>query len=313
VTVETLARLPAGLRADRFARVPGLVECAVRVVVSVDAEAERVDVVTEIDNAVRDHRLRVEFATRTRTLTHRAGAAFALLERPNRVPPRPGWVEPPTMERCVHDVVAVDGPTAGLAVGVDGLRDYAVLRDGATIAVTLLRAVGWLSRGDLRERRGHAGPALETPTAQCPGPQRFRYCVVPLTADRSLGRAVPIVREFLSPVWTARGDGAPRTYLRITADPDDALVQLTALRSGPDGTIVLRLASLSSEPAAATLHAHRPIRGARAVDLREGWGDLGNTGLEVVRTAAPLELLADGSAVARLAPYEIGTWAVTLG
>ena len=50
---------------------------------------------------------------------------------------------------------------------------------------------------------------------------------------------------------------------------------------------------------------------ARAVDLREGDAALGNTGLEVIRTAAPLEL-ADGTAQATLAPYEIGTWAVTL-
>jgi alpha-mannosidase/mannosylglycerate hydrolase len=313
VTVDTVVRLPAGLRPDRFARVAETVDCAARFRVSLDSGADRVDVELEIDNRARDHRLRVELDTRTRTLTHHAGAAFSLLERANRVPPRPGWVEPPTMERCVHDVVAVRGPTAGLAVGVDGIRDYAVLRDGATIAVTLLRCVGWLSRGDLRERRGHAGPALETPSAQCIGPQRFRYCVIPLTADRALGAAVRGVREFLSPPWVGRGDGTPRCFLATSTVPADALAQVTSIRSGPGGRIVVRVASLSDEPAEVALRAHRPIRAASAVDLREGWGDLGNTGLEMIRTAAPLEILADGGAVARLAPYEIGTWMLSLG
>jgi len=312
VVVETVARLPAGLRPDRFARVADIVDCALRIEVTLDADAERVDVMTEIDNQARDHRLRVEHATSTRTLTHLAGVAFALLERSNRVPPRPGWVEPPTLERCVHDIVAVNGPTGGLAVGVDGIRDYAVLRDGATIAITLLRGVGWLSRGDLRERRGHAGPALETPTAQCTGPQRFRYCVVPLTADRSIGAAYRSVRESLSPPIVARGDGEARCFLAISTQPADAVAHVTALRAGADGRVVLRLASLSGEPASVTVRAHRAIAAASSVDLREGWGDVGNTGLDVIRTAAPLDIHPDGSATARLQSFEIGTWLVTL-
>jgi hypothetical protein len=313
VTVETTLRLPAGLRLDRLARVADTVDCPIRITVSLDADAERVDVETTVDNRARDHRLRADFDTGTRTLTHHAGAAFALLERANRVPPRPGWVEPPTAERCVHDLVAVRGVTGGLAVGVDGLCDYAVHGDGATIAITLIRAVGWLSRGDLRERKGHAGPALETPTAQCIGPRRFRYCVVPMDLDRSLGRAWRSVREFLSPPWTATGDGEARTFLTIETDPDDAIVQLTALRSGPEGAIVARVASLSSEPASVSLRFHRPIASARSVDLREGWGDVGNTGLDVIRTAAPLDVVPDGSAVARVHPYEIATWLVDFG
>ncbi|MDE3103401.1 MAG: hypothetical protein KGJ98_14365, partial [Chloroflexota bacterium] len=313
VTVETAAGLPTRLRPDRFARVLDAVECPLRVTVTLDAASERVDVEVELENRARDHRLRAEFETRTRTLTHHAGAAFAVLERPNRVPPRPGWVEPPTAERCVHDVLAVRGATAGLAVGVDGLRDYAVLRDGAAISITLLRSVGWLSRGDLPERKIHAGPALETPTAQCLGLQRFRYCVVPLDLDRSLPDAVRSVRGFLSPPWLARGDGVERTFLQLETDPPGAIAHLTALRSAPGGRIVARIASMSADAAVVTIRAHRPIRDGRAVDLREGDGGLGNTGLDVVRTAAPLEILPDGRAVARLQPYEIGTWVIVLG
>lgn len=313
VTVDTVARLPAGLRADRFARTPDTVDCAVHIEVSLDASSDRVDVTLEIDDQARDHRLRAEFATRTRTLTHHAGAAFALLERPNRVPARRGWVEPPTAERCVHDVVVVRGPTAGLGVGVDGIRDYAVLRDGATISITLLRCVGWLSRGDLRERRGHAGPALETPSAQCIGRRRFRYTVVPLGSDAGIDVAVRSVRGFLSPPWLARGDGTARTFLAAETDPADAVAQLTALRWGPGGRIVARFVSLSDRPLAVRLRMHRPIRAATAVDLREGWGDPGNTGLDVIRTAAPLEIEPEGTAVARLLPHELGTWTIALG
>jgi hypothetical protein len=48
---------------------------------------------------------------------------------------------------------------------------------------------------------------------------------------------------------------------------------------------------------------------ARAVDLREGDLALGNTGLDIVRTATPPDV--DGGVVTvRLAPYEIGTYLV---
>ena len=309
VVVETVVRLPERLRDDRLVRTADTVECPARILVSLDAGADRVDVALEIDNRARDHRLRAEFATGTRTLTHEAGAAFALLERPDRVPPRPGWIEPPTPERCVHDLVAVRGASRGLAVGVDGMRDYAVHDDGATIAITLLRCVGWLSRGDMRERKGHAGPALETPSAQCPGPQHFRYCVVPLK-DTTLGDAYRSVRGSLSPAWIARGNGERHTYLAVATEAPAAV---TAVRASASGGIVVRAACLSGDGAALTLRFHRPIRSSRPVDLREGDLGLGNTGLDVIRTAAPLDVQADGSALARLGPGEIGTWLIDLG
>lgn len=130
---------------------------------------------------------------------------------------------------------------------------------------------------------------------------------MPLPAELSAADAYRAVRSFLSPPVVARGGGRARTLLRVTTT---ALADVTAVRSGPDGRVVLRIASLSKEPAEVRIAMERPIRGASSVDLREGWGDTGNTGLDVIRTAAPLEVHADGTATARLAPYEIGTWTV---
>ena len=308
VRVELDLRLPAGLRDDRLARAPELVSCAVRAEVSLDAGARRVDVRLVVDNQARDHRLRVLCETGTRSLTHRAGAAFAWLDRDTRVAPRPGWIEQPTAERALHDLVAVEGPTGGLAVGVDGLREYAILHDGRTIAITLLRAVGWLSRGDLPERKGHAGPALTTPSAQCIGEREYHYCVVPLGGVVTLPRAARVIREWLSPAWTGRGDGVSRSFYSVEGDP---AIQPSALRAGPNGAIVARLFNPSREPASATLRFARTALEARAVDLREGDLALGNTGLDIVRTATPPDVTS-GVVAIRLAPFEIGTYVVRL-
>ena len=308
-TVDLVLRLPARLRDDRLARSPELVDCPVRIEVSLDAGERRVDVRLEVDNRASDQRLRVLCETGTRALTHQSGAAFAFLERSNRFGLRPRWIEPPTAEACLHDFVGVMGATKGLAVGVDGLREYSVLHDGGTIAITLLRAVGFLSRGDLPERRGHAGPELATPSAQSIGKRAYRYTVVPLDDRTDLARAAHRIREWLSPPLPLLGDGHSQCFVSFI-DPATPLV-LSALRAGPDGGLVLRLANPRREEASGALRFDRAIRASRPVDLREGELGLGNTGLDVVRTAAPLEVEGD-VAQARLAPYEIGTWIVQL-
>ena len=65
------------------------------------------------------------------------------------------------------------------------------------------------------------------------------------------------------------------------------------------------------DTASATLRFARPALEARAVDLREGDLGLGNTGLDIVRTAAPPDI-TDGAIHIHLAPYEIGTYLVRL-
>lgn len=308
VTVDMVLRLPAGLRDDRLARRPDVVDNRVRFVISLDAGAAHVDVTATVTNASRDHRLKVVCETGLRTATHVAGSGFAWLERTNRVARKRGWVEPPTAERCFHEFVAVERGGGGIAVGADGLREYSVLSDGSAIAITLFRAVGFLSRGDLPERRGHAGPQLETPTAQCLGDMTFRYCVVPLREDVRVPQAVRAVREFLSPAWLASGSGDEHSFCFLDGDP---AVTLSAIRARSRDRLVVRLVNPSSEVAHTTLRFARPVRASRPLDLREGDAHLGNTGLDVLRTAAPLELRY-GSAAATLEAFEIGTWEIDL-
>ncbi len=307
VIVDLVLLLPAELRDDRLARTPAVVPCAVHAEISLDAGARRVDVSLTVDNQARDHRLRVLCETGTRALTHVAGAAFAWLDRATRVSGKRGWVEQPTAERCVHDLVAIDG---ALAVGVDGLREYAVLHDGRTIAITLLRSTGWLSRGDLPERRGHAGPALETPSAQVIGERTYRYCVVPFSrsGDMTLALAAREVREFQTPARAVVGANAAGPFLRMDRATG---LQVSALRAGDDGRLVLRVFNPRGNEESATIRFARPIRDARSVDLREGDLALGNTGFDVIRTAAPPDVTDDAMAI-RLLGYEIGTYLIQL-
>jgi mannosylglycerate hydrolase len=97
-----------------------------------------------------------------------------------RRPPQPSWSgrwsEPP--QTTHHALGALSA--GGLSILTRGLPEYEALPrpDGRLdLALTLLRCVGWLSRGDLSTRFHHAGPALETPQAQCHGHHVFEYAL----------------------------------------------------------------------------------------------------------------------------------------
>jgi mannosylglycerate hydrolase len=165
-------RLPAALAEDRAKRTPETIACPVHTRVRLAASSERLEFTTTVDNRVRDHRLRVHFATPQAPATVRAEGHFAVVSRTPRPVWNGTWIEPP------HDTNHTLGAVAagGLALYATGLPEYEITEHGA-LALTLLRCVGWLSRDDLSTRRGHAGPELPVPGAQCEGLHRFKYAL----------------------------------------------------------------------------------------------------------------------------------------
>jgi mannosylglycerate hydrolase len=170
--IATELRLPVALAEDRTKRSTERIACPVHTRVRLAASSERLEFETTVDNRVRDHRLRVHFPTPQRPTTVRGEGHFAVAHRTPRPVWNRAWVEPP------HDTNHTLGAVAagGVALYASGLPEYEVTQDGA-LALTLLRCVGWLSRGDLSTRRGHAGPQLPVPGAQCEGLHRFEYAL----------------------------------------------------------------------------------------------------------------------------------------
>ena len=95
---------------------------------------------------------------------------FGAVERvqPN-VPPEDAKMETPLRTAPLHRYVSLFGSGRGATVYSDGLAEYEATSDGGVL-ISLVRAVGALSRIDLPERPGNAGWPMETPDAQCRGP-----------------------------------------------------------------------------------------------------------------------------------------------
>lgn len=180
--------LPASLSPDRSARSTELVEQSIETTVSLYPGVRRVDLTTVVENLANDHRLRVEFPTPILTDHVSAGQPFDILDRSIRVPSRSetdGWVEQPRPEAPMQGFVSITNGRAGITLATRGLPEYEARHDehGVTLVLTLVRCVGWLSRGDLANRQGNAGPTLQTPGAQEIGKHVFEYALIPHGGD----------------------------------------------------------------------------------------------------------------------------------
>nr|NIN68447.1 hypothetical protein [Anaerolineae bacterium]NIN98542.1 hypothetical protein [Anaerolineae bacterium]NIQ81438.1 hypothetical protein [Anaerolineae bacterium] len=179
-------RVPLSLAEGRRRRLEETVEIPITSRISLYPKVRRIDIHTTVTNHAHDHRLRVHFPTPWRVASSFAESAFDVVERPVDLPKDTnGWIEQPVPTHPQATFVDVSDGHSGLMVANKGLPEYEAFREGngATIALTLLRCVGWLSRDDLSCRRGHAGPEVETPEAQCLGTHSFDYALIPHTGD----------------------------------------------------------------------------------------------------------------------------------
>lgn len=139
-------------------------------VLELDATAPFVRIRVTGNNAATDVRLRVGVRTALVSPRVLADAAFGPVERePIEADPSNRVRELPPPTAPLHRSVSIFSAFRGATLVSDGLAEYEVESDG-TSWVTLVRAVGELSRHDLPERPGHAGYPVPTPAAQSIGP-----------------------------------------------------------------------------------------------------------------------------------------------
>jgi alpha-mannosidase len=87
----------------------------------------------------------------------------------------------------------------GLAVLHDGLLEYEVVRKGRELALTLLRATGYLSRSAPALRPNPAGPTFPVEGAQLQKPIALEYALLPHRGDWHAADLYAQADEFLVP------------------------------------------------------------------------------------------------------------------
>ncbi|HEC23502.1 MAG TPA: hypothetical protein ENI95_11375 [Chloroflexi bacterium] len=272
-------RLPHRLTEDRSARQPlaaQFVPITILTTLRLVREVPRVDVHVRVDNGAYDHRLRVHFPTGVLTQEAFFDGHFEVVRRPLAIPgpgETAGWAEQPTPEKPQRAFVTVLGDETGLTLANRGLPEVAVLagEQGAEIALTLLRCVGWLSRDDLPNREGSPAPQVETPEAQCIGTYEFEYSLIPHQAD-----PLPAWLQawtFQTPLKALLLPGATPGPLPLS---DSLMVSetpafvLSAVKIANDGGgLIVRGYNVSEEAITVTLRSGFPFRHAEFARLDE--------------------------------------------
>jgi alpha-mannosidase len=247
--ISGLWLLPAACNESRSGRSQTQVSCTISSEVSLIPGMRRIDIQTSIDNAAKDHRLRVLFPVPFSVELVAAEGTFEVRNRPVTAA-RPtdvtNWAETPVNSFPQKRFVDISNGERGLAVLNRGLPEYEVLQagpgvpeGGMAVALTLLRCVEWLSRGDLATRRGHAGPMEHTPEAQCPGQHVFNYALLPHSGDWQTDDAL-VLREAqafntgVRALTASQHEGQqPSTARLVSIEPPSLVV--SAIKRSDDG------------------------------------------------------------------------------
>ncbi len=274
------AQVPAGLAKDHRRRSAQTTTLAVRFCVSVQTGSDLVRVDGSLTNNARDHRVRAKFSAKTRATHVVSEGTFSVEKRPIAGPETAGWAQSVTSTRPHQGWVAIGDKETAICVHTDGLHEHEALQDTNgpvagthSLAITLLRCVGWLSRGDLDTRRGQAGPMIATPDAQQLGLNRFRFAFAVMPGlgylDPARCTAGP---AYLETVTAPAGPGRAGLDHQIRLlDLNTTSFALTALKGSirVPGAIVVRLFNTSHAPIVQSVGVSRLFDRATRVRLDE--------------------------------------------
>ena len=307
LTIKQEFVVPLALDEGRFARCGETTTLPIESVVTLTHGCPRVDIVTTLTNSARDHRLRVAFDLPFATDHVHAEQAFDVVRRPIGIAAHEAAVEAPhedpVPEAPQQGFVLVHAEGRGLLIASAGLPEYVATAAGdtTTIALTLLRCAGWLSREDLPTRRGGAGPAIETPEAQCLGAHTYAYSLIPLTTkgrDDDWRGAIADAHHAVLPLRALTAEPSagelPASASFLSLDAPGVVV--SAIKGAEDDRgLVVRLYNPTDAPATGRLRLLRPVAVVERLNLDE-------RALETLHSGQPtVEVALD------LAPHKIET------
>ncbi|MFX1527245.1 MAG: alpha-mannosidase [Promethearchaeota archaeon] len=181
IKLDLNLNLPESLSEDRFNREPVLVSNLITIYITLYKEIKRIDFKLELENKSKDHRIRVLFPTGIESEKVDCDGHFYIISRNVEIPKVDNWYQNPRPTNHQKDFISVNDRLRTFAILNKGLPEYETIKnpDGTiSLAITILRCIEWLSRDDFVTRRDMAGPAFNTPEAQCLGKHSFDLSLI---------------------------------------------------------------------------------------------------------------------------------------
>ncbi|MGB8862002.1 MAG: glycosyl hydrolase-related protein [Ilumatobacteraceae bacterium] len=230
LTITRWYDVPECLHPSRESRSAATTELTLVTVVRLSPTG-RLDIDVSCASAARDHRLQLAMPLGEGHAEH----AVTFGQEMHRTQPTESadWVHPAPSTFCHQGWVA----RGGHLLLAPGLPEAELAGD--SVLITLVRAVGWMSRPDLRTRPGRASPAIPVSEAQCPEGVSARIALLPDPVN-PIARWSALEAFELAPVVVPAGDRPRVPENSAIVEVDDAV--LSALKPADDGDgIVVRL------------------------------------------------------------------------
>lgn len=268
--VKMTLQLPKDALADRTRRNPEKVPYVITSTLTLKKNARVLEIRTELNNHVRDHKLRAMFPSGYPAKKSFAETHFAVTEREIHLPDTSDWKEPALPNYPQYLFCGVAGKNTGLALLNIGLPEYAVHEDERrTIGLTLVRTYRFPIIG--------ANPEdVSTDTTQvmcqCLRPFTFDYAIYPFEGDWNTGEVMRAARNFnfkLRLNQTGRSTGTlPATLGFIQVEPEQ-LVLTAVKKSSRNDHLIVRVFNPTGKTVKGHLVFWKPVRQANLVKLNE--------------------------------------------
>ncbi len=237
--------------------------------ISLYKHSKRVELEIKVNNIAESHRLRIMLPTNLNADYSYGEGQFDVVERTLNRPDTSNWVEQPMYDYPMHHFMDLTDNKNGLAVLVDGLKEYEVLNDEAkTIAVTLFRAFRFIiqpsSKQDYTYQKG----------SQCLGLNTYKIAVYPHKGNWEDGNVYQEALDYNLPVSVIQiGDNESDVDNNINLlDIEPSSIQFSTLKKSeenPDSEYVLRLFNPSTKNESCTVKFFKNINSAFLVTLEE--------------------------------------------
>ncbi len=178
IKVEMKMELPRSLDISRKSRVREKGTILFRILYKLYRDLPRIDVDLVLNSTVLDHKLSFVVKVPEKLEEVKNDGYFGMISHPAELQNKDdSYTEEQISRYAMESFALLKGNKSKLVVTTRGIHEYEshVSERESKLNFTLLRSVGWLSRGDLVTRKGNAGPEIPTPEAQCIGEYQYHY------------------------------------------------------------------------------------------------------------------------------------------
>jgi alpha-mannosidase len=269
--VKITLQLPKDALADRTRRNPEKVPYVITSTLTLKKNARALEIRTELNNHVRDHKLRAMFpsgygdAKKSFAETH-----FAVTGREIQLPDTSDWKEPALPNYPQYQFCGVDGKKTGLAILNIGLPEYAVHADERrTIGLTLLRTYRFPIIGANPEDVSTDETQV---MCQCLRPFTFDYAIYPYAGDWNAGEVMRAAQNFnlkLRLNQTGRSTGTLPASLGLVQVEPEQLVLTAVKKSARNRSLVVRVFNPTEKTIKGHVSFWKAVQQANWVKLNE--------------------------------------------